>query len=159
MGQGGQSRSLATALVHVWGYPGASYRAYLGTCTAPCVPGPIWGDMGPQEPPDPGLVSSNSRSGGDTVRHSQPRPGPARLFMGIAICGRPHSGHLRIVHIFKTKFCGATPNWYREACLGEPKGTLPQVVSRQAQPQARRRRVVFPAVLCIRRSWKVLVQS
>lgn len=107
MGQCDQSSSLATVLVHVWGDPGASYRAYLGPCTAPCLPRPIWGDMGPQEPPDPGLASSNSRSEGDTVRHSQPRSGPARLVsMGIAICGQPHSGHLRITHLQNQILCG-----------------------------------------------------
>lgn len=136
MGQGGQSSSLATAVVHIWGDPGASYRAYLGTCTASCVPGPMWGDMGPQESPDPGLASSNSRSGGDTVRHSQPRPGPAKLvFMGIALCGQPHSGHLRIIHILKTKFCGATPSWRREAFLGEPRGTLLRWLPNRPSPR------------------------
>lgn len=111
-------------LVHVQSSPRANYRAYLGTFPAPCVPGPMLGNM---ELPR-ALKSRPCLTLLQVWGQTQPAlglPGQS-IHRHCQFCGWPHAGHLSGSHqSLKPDSVRAAPDWHGGACLGEPKGTLP----------------------------------
>lgn len=144
MGQGKQSSFSAAALVQVWADPGASYRTYLGTSTAPCV-----------LPADPSLASSGSRSEGDTASSALSLPGWR--------VRRPHESVSSLTRIPLKSHTSSYPIlWGHKLARGalprKAKGHSPGSFQTEAQPQASRRRVGLRVLLCILRSWKDFIQ-
>lgn len=117
----------------------------------PLCLGPRGVTWGHQESSNPGPASSSSRSGGDTAC-----PGPARpeCPWALQVCGWCHTGLLSGSHRSSNPGFVGQP----QAVMGEPepRGTLPPGSSLPAP--GLERRVVFPVLLCILRSWKGLVQ-